>query len=85
MTKKKPNARKRNTGEEITDANRLTTSIHKAMQLDTEEEAEIVANTIEKFKVVQAEIDIAKIGEFFYLVAYYKNLGVDPLFVSDPS
>ena len=48
-------------------------------------EAEIVANTIEKFKVVQAEIDIAKIGEFFYLGAYYKNLGVDPLFVSDPS
>jgi hypothetical protein len=85
MTKKKANAKTQHKKEEITDENRLTTSIHKAIRFDSEEEAEIVAHTLEQFRLVQAEIDISKIGGFFYLVAYVKRLGVDPLFVADPS
>jgi hypothetical protein len=85
MTKKKANAKTQHKKEEITDENRLTASIHKAMRFDGETEAHLVAETLEKFSLVKSKLDVVNLGEFFYLVAYSDNFGIDPLFVADPS
>jgi hypothetical protein len=84
MTKKKVNAKTQHKKEEITDDNRLTTAIHKAIRFEREAEADTAADILEKFRLVKAYLNVVKIGEFFYLVAYPDRFGIDPLFVADP-
>lgn len=84
VTKKKKNAKTQHKkGEPITDKNRLTKDITKALRFYSNDNACIARTTLESFGLIRATINCVDIGDWTYLVADLP--GDEPLFIADPT
>lgn len=85
MTKKKKGAKTQHKkGEPITDKNRLTKDITKALRFDCHSDACVARMTLELFNLIRSTLSVTDIGEWSYLVAELSD-GHEPLFVADPN
>lgn len=85
MTKKKKNAKTQHKkGEPITDRNRLTTDITKALRYPADtDHAYRAAVLLNKFGVIRSQISCTEIGEWCYLTVVFPVN--ETLFIADPA